>query len=136
MFPKDTTILVVDDLESIRELMVAYLSRLGYKDVLEASDGQQAFEIINASRVAGKNIKLIISDWNMPKLNGIELLKLIRADNEWKSLPFLLMTTESEKPKVVEAIKSGVTNYMVKPINEATFQEKLERTWEKLNPKT
>ena len=135
MFPSKTRILIVDDMQSLRELLGAYLRRLGYKDILEASDGQEAYQVLVDSKNRGLNIDLIISDWNMPNVNGLDLLKLIRANHSWSKLPFLLVTTESEKPKVVEAIQSGVTNYMVKPVEEATLKEKLERTWEKLHPK-
>jgi two-component system chemotaxis response regulator CheY len=132
MFPPGTRILIVDDMDSLRELLKAYLKRLGYKDIVEAVDGQDAYQKLVSLKNGGTPIDLIISDWNMPNLNGVDLLKLIRAVPHWKKLPFLLTTTESEKAKVVEAIQSGVTNYMVKPVEEATLKEKLEKTWEKV----
>lgn len=134
MFPSSTRILVVDDMQSLRELLGAYLRRLGFKDIIEAADGELAYKLLSESKINRTPVGLVISDWNMPNLNGIDLLKLIRANPEWKKLPFLLTTTESEKPKVVEAIQSGVTNYMVKPVEEATLKEKLERTWDKVKP--
>ncbi len=132
MFPPNTRILIVDDMQSLRELLGAYLRRLGYKDITEAADGQEAYQLLVSSKNQKAPINLVISDWNMPNLNGLDLLKLIRANPDWSKLPFLLITTESEKPKVVEAIQQGVTNYMVKPVEEATLKEKLERSWEKL----
>ena len=134
MFPAKTRILIVDDMQSLRELLGAYLRRLGFKEIIEASDGQEAYQVLIDFKNRGLNIDLIISDWNMPNMNGLDLLKLIRANHSWSKLPFLLVTTESEKPKVVEAIQSGVTNYMVKPVEEATLRDKLERTWDKLHP--
>jgi len=136
MFPLNTRILIVDDISSLRELLKAYLRRLGYKDIVEAVDGQEAYQVLVSSKSSsmGVGIGLVISDWNMPNLSGLDLLKLIRANPDWKSLPFLLTTTENEKHKVIEAIQSGASNYMVKPVEEATLKEKLERTWEKLNP--
>lgn len=121
-------------MQSLRELLGAYLRRLGFKEIIEASDGQEAYQVLIDFKNRGLNIDLIISDWNMPNMNGLDLLKLIRANHSWSKLPFLLVTTESEKPKVVEAIQSGVTNYMVKPVEEATLRDKLERTWDKLHP--
>ncbi len=135
MFPLKIRILVVDDMPSLRDLVKAYLRRMGYNDIIEAGDGQEAYQVLVSSQAGGAPIELIISDWNMPNLTGIDLLKLVRANPEWKNLPFLLTTTESEKHKVVEAIQSGVTNYMVKPVEEATLKEKLERTWDKVKPK-
>jgi two-component system chemotaxis response regulator CheY len=134
MFPLSTRILVVDDMPSLRDLVKAYLRRMGFREIVEAGDGQEAYQILVSAKAGGSGIELIISDWNMPNLNGIDLLKLVRANPEWKNLPFLLTTTESEKHKVVEAIQSGVTNYMVKPVEEVTLKEKLERTWDKVKP--
>jgi len=133
MFPDTTRILIVDDMASLRELMKAYLRRLGFKYVTEASDGREAYQVLIASKTSGNPFELVISDWNMPNLNGIELLKLVRAVHDWKNLPFLMVTTESEKDKVLEAIKAGASNYIVKPVDENTLQEKLQRTWLKLN---
>lgn len=133
MFPPETRILVVDDMQSLRDLMKAYLRRLGFKDIVEAQDGQEAYQILISSKAGGAHIDLVISDWNMPNLNGIDLLKLVRANPQWKNLAFIIATTENEKPKVIEAVQNGVSNYLVKPVEEAALKEKLLRTWEKLN---
>ncbi len=134
MFSAETRILIVDDLPSAIELLAAQLRRLGFSDILEAPNGKEAYEILVISKSRGTPIDLIISDWNMPKLDGLDFLKLVRSNTELEQLPFLIVTTSNEKHKVVEAIQSGVTNYIVKPIDEATLKEKLERVWEKLNP--
>jgi two-component system chemotaxis response regulator CheY len=134
MFAPNTRILIVDDMASLRDLLKAYLRRLGYKSITEAVDGRDAYQTMIASKAAGNPFELIISDWNMPNLNGIELLKLVRAVPEWKNLPFVILTTENEKEKVMEAVLAQVSNYIVKPIEEKTLEEKLARTWQKLNP--
>ena len=121
---------------SLRDLLKAYLRRFGYKHITEAVDGRDAYQTMIASKAAGNPFELVISDWNMPNLTGLELLKLVRAIPEWKTLPFILLTTENEKDKVMEAVMAGASNYMVKPVEEKTLEEKLLRTWQKINPPT
>jgi two-component system chemotaxis response regulator CheY len=133
MFPIETRILIADDLSSLRELLKAYLHRLGYLRITEAEDGNMAYQAMISAKAAGSPIDLIISDWNMPKATGLEFLKAVRAVPDWKSIPFILLTTESEKPKVMEAIMAGATNYMVKPVEQQVLEEKLLRTWQKIN---
>ncbi len=132
MFPDTTRILIADDMSSLRDLLKAYLRRLGFKQISEAADGHEAYQILLAAKSSGAPIQLVISDWNMPNCTGLEFLKMVRAVPEWKSLPFLLLTTESEKDKVLEALQAQVTNYIVKPIEEKTLEDKLSRTWQKL----
>ena len=131
MFPAHTRILIVDDMSSLRDLLKAYLRRLGYRNISEAEDGRIAYQALLAAKAGGSPFELDISDWNMPNLDGIELLKLVRSSAEWKNLPFLLLTTESEKTKVLEAVLANVSNYMVKPVEEEMLKEKLKRIWEK-----
>jgi two-component system chemotaxis response regulator CheY len=135
MFPLDTQILIVDDLSSLRELLKAHLHHLGYRKLTEAEDGDGAYRAMILAKAAGKPIQLVISDWNMPKVSGLELLKTVRTVPEWKEIPFILLTTENEKPKVMEAILAGATNYMVKPVEKQVLEEKLLRTWQKMNEK-
>ncbi len=136
MFPLNTRVLIVDDMASLRDLLKAYLRRLGFKHVTEAVDGRDAYQTLIASKAAGNPFELVISDWNMPNMTGLELLKLVRGIPDWKNLPFLILTTENEKEKVMEAVMAQVSNYIVKPIEERTLEEKLLRTWQKLNPPT
>ena len=133
MFPHPIRILIVDDMGSLRDLLKAYLRRLGYRNISEAVDGRDAYQAMLASKASGSPFELVISDWNMPNLNGLELLRLVRAVPEWKALPFILLTTESEKDKVMEAVQNQVSNYMVKPIEEKVLEEKLMRTWQKIS---
>ena len=131
MFPASTKILIVDDIQSLRDLLKAYLHRIGYWSLSEASDGQEALDLLWAANKAGEDFGLVISDWNMPNMDGIEFLKRIRMVPDWKHLPFLLLTTESEKAKVVEAVQAQVSNYVVKPVDEQTLKDKILKVWEK-----
>jgi two-component system chemotaxis response regulator CheY len=131
MFPASTKILIVDDIQSLRDLLKAYLHRIGYWNLAEAADGQEALDLLWEADRNGEAFGFIISDWNMPNMDGIELLKRIRMVPDWKSLPFLLLTTESEKAKVVEAVQAQVSNYVVKPVDEQTLKEKMLKVWER-----
>lgn len=133
MFPFTTRILIADDLASLREVAAAYLNRLGYKNIDSAEDGASAYQFfIEAKR--NQPYGLILSDWNMPGLTGLELLKKVRASGgEFGKTPFILMTTESEKDKVFEAVSSGVNNYIVKPLEENTLKEKMDAVWIKIH---
>ena len=133
MFPLTTQILIVEDMVSLRELLKSNLRQLGYKHIAEAADGREAYQAMIATKASGKSFDLVISDWNMPVVTGLELLKLVRSIPDWKDLPFLLLTTENEKAKVMEAVMAKVSNYMVKPVTAQTLEEKLLRTWQKLN---
>ncbi len=106
--------------------------RLGYSNVDQALDGQQALEKMWLAQSSAKAYGLVISDLNMPKLNGLDLLARVRQVPEWKELAFLLLTTESEKDKVLTAITLGASNYIVKPIDEDTLRLKLIKTWVKV----
>ena len=132
MFAATTRILIVDDMQSLRELLKAYLRRIGFRLITEAVDGRDAYQLMISAKAAGSPFELVISDWNMPELNGLQLLKLVRSIAEWKNLPFILLTTENEKDKVLEAVLAHVSNYMVKPVEEEMLKEKLQKVWEKL----
>ena len=131
MFPEATRILIVDDMSTMCELLKAHLRRMGYKSIVEGQDGQQGYQLLVSAKTAGHPFHLVISDWNMPKMNGLEFLKAVRQVGNWKELPFILLTTESEKEKVLEAVVGGVSQYIVKPVSEKILQEKMRLTWEK-----
>ncbi len=133
MFPLDTRILVIDDMPSIRELIKNHLKTMGYKNILEAGDGEQGLKLMIQQTSAAAPIQLVISDWNMPVLNGIDLLKQVRAKTEWVNLPFVLLTSESERDEVTEAIMAGVSQYVVKPFAAKIFEDKLKAAWSKHN---
>ncbi|MCX7822273.1 MAG: response regulator [Syntrophobacterales bacterium] len=119
---KDMTVLVVDDFATMRRIIRNILRDLEFKKILEAEDGTAAVDILKTQKV-----DLIISDWNMPKMTGLELLKWVRANEDTKDIPFLMVTAEAQKENVIEAVKAKVSNYIVKPFTAQTLAEKLEK---------
>lgn len=125
MFPAQTRFLVVDDTRTIRSLLCEALVNLGYHDIDQADDGSKALECLKNAYQSETPYGCIICDWNMPQLNGIELLKIKNKDPRFKSIPFLMTTVESEREFVLQAVTLGVSDYMVKPFSEATLKLKL-----------
>ncbi|MDN5379654.1 response regulator [Thermodesulfobacterium sp.] len=115
-------VLVVDDFATMRKIIKNILTQLGFKNIFEADDGSSALELLKKEK-----IDLIISDWNMPKMNGLELLKAVRNDPNLKDTIFVMVTAEAQKDNVIEAIKHGVNQYIVKPFTPETLKEKLEK---------
>jgi len=115
-------ILVVDDSSTMRRIIVNTLSRLGYKDVVQGADGIEAWDTLQANPDVG----IVITDWNMPNMNGLELVKKIRAQDKYKAMPIIMVTTEGGKKEVIIALKAGVNNYIVKPFTPQVLKEKLE----------
>ena len=118
-------ILIVDDFATMRRIVRNILKQLGYTHVLEADDGTSAVEILKKEK-----IQFIISDWNMPQMSGIDLLKTVRSTEEWKSLPFLMVTAEGQKENILEAVKYKVSNYIVKPFTPEVLMEKINKIFE------
>jgi two-component system chemotaxis response regulator CheY len=116
-------ILVVDDFSTMRRIIKNILKQIGFANVDEAENGQAALAKIGD----GGNYDFVISDWNMPEMTGIELLKQVRANEATKDLPFLMVTAEAKKENVVEAVKAGVNNYIVKPFTAEVLQEKISK---------
>ena len=116
------TVLVVDDFATMRRILKNIFRHLGFENVIEADDGTTALEALKKNE-----IDLIVSDWNMPKINGLELLKTVRASDEYKDIPFLMVTAEAQKQNVLDAVQAGVSNYMVKPFTAEQISEKLEK---------
>ena len=118
----DTSIkvLVVDDFATMRRIVRNLLKQLGYTQVVEATDGSVALNALKKEEIG-----LIVSDWNMPNMSGLELLKAVRGDEKLKDIPFIMVTAEGMKDNVIEAVKAGVSNYLVKPFTPETFSEKL-----------
>jgi len=132
MFPADTRFLVVDDTKTIRSLLKEILKNLGYSQIDEAEDGSQALEMMKKEADSPKPYGFIICDWNMPGLTGIELLEIRNADERFKSVPFLMVTIESEREYVLKAVAMGVSDFVVKPFSEATVRAKMEGIWSRL----
>jgi two-component system chemotaxis response regulator CheY len=115
-------VMVVDDSSVMRQIIKNILKQLGFEleNLLDAEDGEDAWQKINQSAM-----DLVISDWNMPRMTGIDFLKAIRADKALKELPFLMVTSEADKGKIREAVKAGVDQYIVKPFNTSQLEEKI-----------
>lgn len=109
--------LIVDDSSTMRRIIKNTLKRVGYEDILEASNGREALEIFTEADI-------ILTDWNMPEMDGLEFVKTVRKKNT--SIPILMVTTNAAKDDIVEALKNGVNNYIVKPFTPETLKEKVE----------
>ncbi len=131
MFAPNTKFLVVDDFATMRKIIKKVLTELGYTNIEEADDGKPAFQKLQEAQTAGAPFQFVISDWNMPGMTGIDLLKSCKADPNLKAIPFMLITAESEQKNIVEAAKAGVSDYVVKPFNAPTLKGKLEKIYAK-----
>jgi two-component system chemotaxis response regulator CheY len=121
-------VLVVDDFATMRRIVKNVLKQIGFTKIVEADDGSTALPVLKNDKV-----DLIISDWNMPKVTGLELLKAVRSDDSMKNIPFLMVTAEGQKDNIVQAVQAGVSNYVVKPFTPETIQEKLEQMFKKID---
>lgn len=126
MADKNMKFLVVDDFSTMRRIVRNLLKELGYTNVDEAEDGVVALQKLN-----GSNFQFVVTDWNMPNMTGIELLKAIRADPGLKHLPVLMITAEAKKENIIEAAQSGASGYIVKPFTAVTLEEKMNKIFEK-----
>ena len=134
MFAKETHILVVDDSLNIRRLVVDSLQKLGFVKISTAEDSNEALGKLAFFVATPTPVKLVLSDLNMPGPSGLEFLKQVRASSEYAQLPFILVTTESEKGAVIEAAVSGVCGYIVKPFNLETLTKRLNEAFRKHFP--
>jgi two-component system, chemotaxis family, chemotaxis protein CheY len=125
---KKIPVLIVDDFSTMRRIVKNCLKQLGFDNITEADDGQTAWTKLQTGEV---EFKLIISDWNMPNMMGIDLLRAVRADDKYKTVPFLMVTAEGQKDNILEAAKAGVTNYVIKPFTADILQQKLEAIFKK-----
>ena len=119
---KDLKILVVDDFSATRTIVINYLSKLGYKNTVEAEDGFSAL-----ARLKSALFDLVVTDWSMSDMSGLDLLKQMRADSDLKHIPVLMVTSEDLQGNIVTAIKAGLNEYIVRPFEEHTFKQKLEK---------
>ncbi len=127
MYDQNMKILVVDDFSTMRRIIRNILKEIGYTNVDEADDGSTALE-----KLKGGGFQFVITDWNMPNMPGIELLKAIRQDDALKHTPVLMITAEAAKENVVTAVQAGVNNYIVKPFTAAALKERIDLILEKL----
>lgn len=124
---KNMPILVVDDFPTMRRIVRTLLKELGFGNVEEAEDGQDALKKLKSDKY-----ELVVSDWNMPNLDGLEMLKQIRGDDGLKDLPVLMVSAEAKKDNIIAAARAGASGYVVKPFTAATLEEKLNKIFEKL----
>lgn len=125
MFPASTKVLIIDDMKTMRRLVAKALTDLGFQHITEAEDGAKGWEALSANA----DIGLVVSDWNMPNCTGLDLLKRVRSDSRFNKLPFVLVTAESEKAQVIEALKVGASAYVVKPFDAETLKTKLTEAY-------
>jgi len=115
-------LLVVDDSSTMRRIIKNTLARLDYKDVLEAEHGAAAWQVLQQH----DDVDVLITDWNMPEMNGLELVKKVRSQEKYADMPIIMVTTEGGKAEVITALRAGVNNYIVKPFTPQVLKEKLE----------
>lgn len=124
---KDMKILIVDDFSTMRRIIKNLLRDLGFTNTSEADDGQTALPMLQTG-----NFDFLVTDWNMPGMTGIELLKAVRADARLKDMPILMVTAEAKRDQIVEAAQAGVNGYVVKPFTAAVLKEKIEKIFERI----
>lgn len=125
--PLDTKVLVVDDFESMRRIVKQVLNDIGFKDVSLADDGATALPMLKNG-----NFGLLITDWNMPQMEGIDLVKAVRADPRIKATPILMVTAEAKREQIIQAAQAGVNDYIVKPFTPDTLKAKIEKIFKAL----
>ena len=127
MVQKSIKILVVDDFPTMRRIIKNLLKDLGFENVDEAEDGAMGLE-----KLRGGSFDFVVSDWNMPNMDGLTMLQNIRADPNLSKLPVLMVTAEAKKENIIAAAQAGASGYVVKPFTAATLEEKLNKIFEKL----
>jgi two-component system chemotaxis response regulator CheY len=115
-------VLVVDDFSTMRRIIKNILRQLGFNNVVEADDGTTAWDVLNKDKV-----DFVISDWNMPQMTGIELLRKVRGSEEFADLPFLMVTAEAQQENIIEAVQAKVSNYIVKPFTAEVMKQKIDK---------
>jgi len=124
---KNMNILVVDDFSTMRRIVKNLLAEIGFNNIVEADDGKTALPILESG-----GIDFLVTDWNMPGMPGIDLLKAVRADPKLASLPVLMVTAEAKREQIMEAAQAGVNGYVVKPFTADTLKEKVDKVFERL----
>jgi two-component system chemotaxis response regulator CheY len=121
---RNMNVLVVDDFATMRRIIRGALKTIGFNNIYEAADGKGALDVLTK-----EDINLVMSDWIMPNMNGLELLKTIRADDKLKNIPFIMVTAEGQKKNVMDALESGVNSYIVKPFTPEVLLGKLKKVF-------
>jgi two-component system chemotaxis response regulator CheY len=130
MFDAETRILLVEDTDITRAIVKKMLEKLGFKRVTETCNGAQAWGEVQQAAETNNPFRVIIADWNMPEMTGLELLKKVQATPVMRSAPFIMLTSNTDKDQVVEAIRAGVSLYLAKPFPPSALERKLKEGWE------
>lgn len=125
---KNMKILIVDDFSTMRRIIKNLLRDLGFNNTQEADDGTTALPMLQSG-----NFDFLVTDWNMPGMQGIDLLKTLRADPKFADLPILMVTAEAKREQIIEAAQAGVNGYVVKPFTAATLKEKIDKIFERID---
>lgn len=121
-FDPEMRVLIVDDFSTMRRIVRNILRQIGLNNVVEADDGTTAWDVLNREK-----IDFIVSDWNMPKMTGIELLRKVRSSEQFADTPFLMVTAEAQQENIIEAVQAKVSNYIVKPFTADTMKQKIDK---------
>jgi two-component system chemotaxis response regulator CheY len=127
MMDKNMRILIVDDFSTMRRIVKNLLNDLGYTNTTEADDGKTAWPLLQAG-----NFEFVVTDWNMPGMTGIELLKSIRGDARIAKTPVLMVTAEAQREQIIEAAQAGVNGYIIKPFTAQTLKEKIDKIFQRI----
>ncbi len=125
---KNMKILIVDDFSTMRRIIKNLLRDLGFTNTEEADDGSTALPMLQSG-----NFDFLVTDWNMPQMTGIDLLRAVRADERLKNLPVLMVTAEAKRDQIIEAAQAGVNGYVVKPFTAQALQDKIEKIFDRVN---
>lgn len=124
---KNLRILVVDDFPTMRRIVKGLLAELGYRNIAEAEDGQKALSVLHS-----QPIDFVVTDWNMPNMQGIDMLRAIRSHPKLRAIPVLMVTAEAKREQIIEAAQAGVNGYVIKPFTGVTLKEKIGKIFERL----
>ena len=117
-------VLIVDDFATMRRILKNIMKQIGFSNIVEAENGKNALKLLKS-----EPIDLVLCDWNMPEMAGIDLLNAVRGDDQLKAMPFVMVTAEAQKENILEAVKAGVSSYIVKPFTAETVEEKLNKVF-------
>ena len=117
-------VLIVDDFATMRRILKNIMKQIGFSNIVEAENGKNALKLLKSDP-----IDLVLCDWNMPEMAGIDLLNAVRGDDQLKTMPFVMVTAEAQKENILEAVKAGVSSYIVKPFTAETVEEKLNKVF-------
>lgn len=129
MFPADTKILVVDDMKGVRIFVMKMLQKLGFTNLCEAGNGKEAVAVVEEGLGKGEPVGIVFADMRMPDMDGLEFLKFVRSKPQTQNIPFVMLSAESDKDSVVQALRLGVDDYLVKPATEQMMREKLSNLY-------